>query len=632
MFSFLLCISIKQGKHEIESSEWYFLLTGGVALSEPPPNPAKLWLSDKQWAEFSRLSALPAFQGIIEDFVDNEDQWKAVYDSPIGHTLPFPGVLGKVSEFRRLLGLRCIRPDLLVVGIQQFLVKEMGEKFVKPPQFDLVLSYSDSSVSSPLVFILSPGSDPISSVLKFADSLRQRAETISLGQGQGPIAERMIVRAREAGSWVVLQNCHLAPSWMPVMEKIAEDIKLDNTHPDFRLWCTTYPSDVFPAAVLQNGVKMTNEPPQGLRANLMSSYMSDPIGEQGFLESVVKGTEFRVLLYSLCFFHALVRERRQFGPLGWNIQYEFNESDLSISIRQLAMFIDENAQLPLRALNYCTGECNYGGRVTDDKDRRTLMAMRSDERGVYTMPPDGDYESYLKFIESLPLVAPPGVFGLHDNATITKDQNATAKLCRDVLLTQSSGGGSEGSSGSSQEELVEVVANDILSRLPPNFDMEVAQIRYPVRWDESMNTVLCQELVRFNNLMSTIRSSLESLQKALKGLVVMSAELENVSKSLFYGKIPALWASKSYPSLKPLGSYVTDLLERIAFFNTWLLEKPPVVFWISGFFFTQAFLTGASQNYARKYTLPIDQLGFDHEPMPRNDYAQPPKVRLQMTK
>ncbi|KAG6971322.1 hypothetical protein JG687_00002126 [Phytophthora cactorum] len=639
MFSFLLCISIKQGKHEIESSEWYFLLTGGVALSEPPPNPAKLWLSDKQWAEFSRLSALPAFQGIIEDFVDNEDQWKAVYDSPVGHTLPFPGILGKVSEFRRLLGLRCVRPDLLVVGIQQFLVKEMGEKFVKPPPFDLALSYTDSSVSSPLVFILSPGSDPISSVLKFADSLRQKAETISLGQGQGPIAERMIVRAREAGSWVVLQNCHLAPSWMPVMEKIAEDIKLDNTHPDFRLWCTTYPSDVFPAAVLQNGVKMTNEPPQGLRANLMGSYMSDPIGEKGFLESVVKGTEFRVLLYSLCFFHALVRERRQFGPLGWNIQYEFNESDLSISIRQLAMFVDENAQLPLRALNYCTGECNYGGRVTDDKDRRTLMSVLGkfycvdvfkegyafDEQGVYTMPLDGDYDSYLKFIEGLPLVAPPGVFGLHDNATITKDQNATAKLCRDVLLTQSSGGGSEGSSGSSQEELVEVVANDILSRLPPNFDMEVAQIRYPVRWDESMNTVLCQELVRFNNLMSTIRSSLESLQKALKGLVVMSAELENVSKSLFYGKIPALWASKSYPSLKPLGSYVTDLLERIAFFNNWLLEKPPVVFWISGFFFTQAFLTGASQNYARKYTLPIDQLGFDHEPMPRNDYAQPPK-------
>lgn len=158
--------------------------------------------------------------------------------------------------------------------------------------------------------------------------------------------------------------------------------------------------------------------------------------------------------------------------------------------------------------------------------------------------------------------------------------------------------------------------------------MKVAQIRFPVQWDESMNTVLCQELVRFNNLISTIRSSLESLRKALKGLVVMSAELENVSQSLFYGKIPALWASKSYPSLKPLGGYVADLLERIAFFHKWLMDKPPVVYWVSGFFFTQAFLTGASQNFARKYTLPIDQLGFDHEPMPRPDYPQKPKVTV----
>ncbi|KAF1322385.1 Dynein heavy chain, partial [Globisporangium splendens] len=638
MFSFLLCISIKQGKNEMESTEWYFLLTGGVALSEPPPNPAKLWLSDKQWAEFSRLSALPTFHGIIDEFLEAEDQWKAVYDSPVDHTLPFPVLMGRVSPFKRLLGLRCIRPDLLVVGVQKFLVEEMGEKFVKPPQFDLALCFADSNVSSPLVFILSPGSDPISSVLKFADSLHQKAEMISLGQGQGPIAERMIVRAREAGTWVVLQNYHLAPSWMPTMEKIAEDIKPENTHLDFRMWCTTYPSDVFPAAVLQNGVKMTNEPPQGLRANLLGSYMSDPIGESGFLESVVKGKEFRVLLYALCFFHALVRERRQFGPLGWDIQYEFNESDLSISVRQLAMFVDENAEIPLRALRYCTGECSYGGRVTDDKDRRTLACILSrfycmdvfdasyafDENGVYKLPQDGAYDSYLKFIEELPLVAPPGVFGLHDNATITKDQNQTTKLCADILLTQSTGGGSDGGS-LSQEDIVESVATDILTRMPENFDMEIAQIRYPVQWDESMNTVLCQELVRFNNLTATIRASLVSLRKALKGLVVMSAELENVSQSLFYGKTPAMWTARSYPSLKPLGSYVNDLLERISFFSKWLLDKPPTVYWVSGFFFTQAFLTGASQNYARKYAIPIDQLGFDYEPMPRTEYSQKPK-------
>ncbi|KAF0700736.1 Aste57867_8791 [Aphanomyces stellatus] len=641
MFSFLLTISIMQGRNEIDPSEWYFFLTGGVALSDtPPPNPCADWFSDKQWNELVRLANLPCYTGLVDDFKAHHASWKALYDSPTGHLMAFPGAFSDVTPFRRLLGIRCLRPDLVVVAAQQFVVVTMGEPFVKPPPFDLALCYGDSSVQSPLVFILSPGSDPISSVLKFADANKQKIETISLGQGQGPIAERMIALAMESGSWVVLQNCHLAPSWMPTLERITEGIKLDSTHPTFRLWCTTYPSPVFPPSVLQNGVKMTNEPPQGLRANLMGSYLLDPICEAGFLDSVNKGAEFRRLLYALCFFHALVRERRQFGPLGWNIQYEFNESDLSISTRQLAMFIDENEQIPWGAIRYCTGECNYGGRVTDDKDRRTLACLLGrfytadvlgdkysfDERLQYIVPPDLPYDGFLAFIESLPLVAPPNVFGLHDNATITKDQNQTTILCANILRTQSTGGGGGGESkGLSQEETVDAMAADIIGRLPENYDMELAAIRYPVKWNESMNTVLCQELVRFNNLLSVVRLSLKNVRKAIQGLVVMSAELENLSLSLFFGKIPAMWIAKSYPSLKPLASYVSDLLERIAFFNAWLQDKPPPIFWISGFFFTQAFLTGANQNFARRYTIPIDQITFDHEPMPRNEYEAGPK-------
>lgn len=93
----------------------------------------------------------------------------------------------------------------------------------------------------------------------------------------------------------------------------------------------------------------------------------------------------------------------------------------------------------------------------------------------------------------------------------------------------------------------------------------------------------------------------------------MSAQLEAASKSLFDGKVPDMWMSSSYPSLKPLGGYVADLRARLAFFQKWIDEGTPISFWLSGFYFTQSYLTGVLQNYARKYTIPIDEIVFDFQ-------------------
>ena len=392
---------------------------------------------------------------------------------------------------------------------------------------------------------------------------------------------------------------------MTTLERICEELDPEEINPGFRLWCTTYPSDVFPVSVLQNGVKMTNEPPKGLRANLLGSFNADPIGNEAFFGSCKKGFEFRRLIFGLCFFHALVQERRLYGPLGWNIPYEFNESDLRISVQQLVLFLNENDEVPFKALVYTAGECNYGGRVTDDKDRRTLNCILSriyckefldkehfiSPSGQFVCPPDGDRSSFIEFIDKLPLIAAPEVFGMHDNATLTKDTNDTNNLLASTLDTEGGGDGG-GGGGASKESILTALAMDITAKLPDNFDMEYAQLKYPVRWEESMNTVLCQELIRFNNLLSLVRESLFNLQKAIKGLVVMSSELDRLGSQLFISRIPLLWKSRSYPSLKPLGSYVTDLQVRLNFFKDWLMKKPPTVFWISGFFFTQVYKFG----------------------------------------
>jgi len=633
LFSFLLCIRLLLAEDQAEQSDYRFLLTGGVSLEDPPAKPAD-WVPDRCWGELFRLGKIhDRYAGFHEKFVTEIGQWKQIYDdvnplARIKNEATRPKSMDGYESLQDIMVLRCVRPDQVVPAVLKFISEIMGEKFVTPPPFDLQGSYLDSNNLSPLIFVLSPGADPGSALYKFAAEKGKEVAGISLGQGQGPKAEKLMDTASQSGQWVLLQNCHLATSWMPKLDRILEGLDPKKVNREFRLWLTSYPSNKFPVAILQNGVKMTNEAPKGLRANLTGSYFMDPISNQEFFEGCTREKPFKILCYNLCFFHAVLQERRLFGPLGWNIAYEFTENDLRISVRQLQMFLDEYPnEVPLKALNYLLGQCNYGGRVTDDKDQRLLGTLLSsyychealEKDFVLFTGPDGyqyvpapgeaPYEEHLEHIRNLPLVTPPGVFGFHENANLTKEMGETYKMMNELLLTVGQGGSSSGSSG--PEDVVGEIARDVSGRIPKPWSVPKVQEKYPTMYEESMNTVLVQELTRFNGLIAIIHSSLSDIKKAVKGLLLMSAALEVAFYDIFNGKTPDMWLKKSYPSLKPLGAYVNDLVERLKFFQNWVSNGQPVNFWFSGIYFTQAFTTGASQNYARRYKIPIDTLSFD---------------------
>jgi len=641
LFSLLLCQRLMESKGEVDNDVWRFLITGGVgSVEEANPDPS--WISAPSWGELYRLGKIDAFKkrGFAQDFKKRLADFRVIFDSatPQSESLPEPWQTD-LNDMENCCVKRAIRGDKLVPTVSDFVINNLGQKFTEPPPFDLVQCYADSSPEVPLIFVLTPGSDPTLTLLQFAGTKEKSLENglvkaISLGQGQGPKAEAMISQGITEGAYVLLQNCHLATSWMPRLEMTCDAFKPKEMHKEFRLWLTSYPSKDFPVSILQNGIKMTNEPPKGLRANIVGGYNMTPISEEDFFDGCNKPLKWKKLLFNLLFFHAFIQERRAFGPIGWNIPYEYNESDLRICVRQLQMFLNEYEVTQFEALKYLTGHCNYGGRVTDDWDRRCLNTILDvfycEEAMVdgYSFSPSGQYTAltgnYTKaeaqeYAMKYPSITKPEVFGMHANADISKDKKEVDTLLGNMLLTQSSDGGG-GGGAKSRDDVVGEIALDTTNKVPKGlFIIEDVLRAWPITYLESMNTVLKQELIRYNTLLEVIFDTLKNITLAMKGLIVLSKDLDGMANELYNNQVPSLWLKRSYPSLKPYASYLDDFVEKMAFFQGWIDNGQPNVFWISGIFFTHALLTGTLQNYARKNNLPIDLVVFDYEIMPSDD-------------
>jgi len=242
--------------------------------------------------------------------------------------------------------------------------------------------------------------------------------------------------------------------------------------------------------------------------------------------------------------------------------------------------------------------------------------------GKYYAPPDTDMAGYLEFIRSMPINTTPEVFWLHNNAKLTAAINEGLYILSTCMILISSFGGGpvaedddDAGKAKSPEEQFSEIAGDIAARLPESFDIERVIHTYPVLYEQCLNVVLHMELGKFNRLLSRVKSTCIGLGKAVKGLVVFSPELEAVGNGCLQNKTPAPWLGVSYPSLKPMLSYVDDFIARWKFMQDWVSGGTPLMFWFSVYFFQQAFLTGVLQNFARAHKIAIDQCTWNYDVM-----------------
>ena len=544
---------------------------------------------------------------------------------------PLPEQYADIDIWHKVLLIKAFRPEKLNFILISFIEQKLGDRYVSVPPVKMMEAYEDTKARAPIVFILSTGADPNSLMRAFAaeKNYLEKLDIVSLGQGQGDRAKKFIDSGCKSGNWIMLQNCHLYRTWMPELEKIVAEFEDPNKriHEDFRLFLTAMPCDFFPVPVLQIGLKITIEPPKGLRSNIMrtlNTLTDDTLQDCG------KPLEWKKLILSLCFFHSIVQERRKFGPLGWNIRYEFNESDLETSFTMLKNFLDEpEERIPWDAIKFMVGEINYGGRVTDDWDRRCLNSILSifvttdvlkedykfSASGTYYAPADSNLQTYKDYIDSLPMADPPEIFGMHDNSNISLQKAESDAVIETALSIQPRDAGKGG--GKSPDEFVGEVVDKIQEQMPLALTMQEAHPSVFMKDKnglmESLATFLGQEMSRFNRLIKVMDRSLSDIKKAIKGVIVMSPELDAMYTAILNNQIPPNWMKVGYPSLKPLGSWFQDMLARVKFIREWLTEGKPIAYWLASFFFPQGFLTAVQQSFARKYQIPIDILNFSFE-------------------
>uniref|UniRef100_A0A2K6TF76 Dynein axonemal heavy chain 11 n=1 Tax=Saimiri boliviensis boliviensis TaxID=39432 RepID=A0A2K6TF76_SAIBB len=567
-------------KKEIDPLELDFLLRFKVEHTHRSPVD---FLTTQSWSAIKAIALMEEFRGIDRDVEGSAKQWRKWVESECPEKEKLPQEWKKKSLIQKLIILRAVRPDRMTYALRNFVEEKLGAKYVERTRLELVKAFEESSPATPIFFILSPGVDALKDLEILGKRLgftidSGKLHNVSLGQGQETVAEMALEKASKGGHWVILQNVHLVAKWLGTLEKLLERLS-QGSHRDYRVFMSAEPAPspdehIIPQGLLENSIKITNEPPTGMLANLHAA------------------------LYNF----DQVRKQKSYCPPGWSV-------------------------VPWEELRYLFGEIMYGGHITDDWDRKLCRvyleefmnpSLTEDELMLapgFAAPPYLDYAGYHQYIEEMLPPESPALYGLHPNAEIEFLTMTSNTLFRTLLEMQPRNalGGDE--LGQSTEEKVKNVLDDILEKLPEEFNMaEIMQKNS----NRSPYVLVCfQECERMNILIREIRLSLEQLDLSLKGELALSPAVEAQQFALSYDTVPDTWSKLAYPSTYSLARCLLVVPGNLTY-NVFTL-----LILLHFCFVAKAIM----QTMARKNEWPLDKtcLTVDVTKKTKEDYGHPPR-------
>ena len=618
------------------------------------------FLDTQAWEALCYMSDLDGLNGFA-DKIEKEysSKFKEWYNEINPEDLDLPPEWKKYKKysFHKILVLRACRPERVGIALNEFIrvCLPHGEEFLSARTFSdsLLQSYMDSKPEVPIFFILSPGSNPIKDLeILGGDILPKKIKKkftkehgfkyIAMGQNAEKGAEEELKNCNSNGEWLFLQNIHLMPKWLKRLEEKMKEIAKEKGHEDFRLFLSAEPSNQIPVGILEKCIKLTNEPPSGLKENMKIAFTTLKNGDG---VNPIDDRRRCGVIFGLCYYHAVVIERKKFGSLGWNRNYPFSLDDLRNSDAVVGKYLEAaTSKIPWEDLKYITGEIMYGGHIVDDMDRVLNNAYLDyilgdkllEDLDLVPYPSSNPvmkvnpiktpinntvypFETWNTYIDAVITSESPALFGLHPNAELEYRINQTNTLFKNLIDLEpkdSSGGGGEGDSEGSKFENVKNQADDIISRSSDGL-FDIIKMKQTREGDLSPDqNVFMQECEQMKSLCDTIKKNCKDIIDAIDGKLTMDERIENLIFSLSFGRVPAKWISDGFATTRGLASWLKSLIARIDQLKQFESNDnvcPKVVF-INRLFNPLSYLTAVRQLAARKLDQELDKLDILTEP------------------